>query len=146
MDNIYCGNNRLDSRVVDGTLRIPTNPYQCFRKGVGKGLSMPLDQSYGSGYDPIDRTKLWCGSGPMPRNQGYTRRGSNVQCLRKGVGVGKKLKYERSGGVAVVPLPEETGIGLRPLLWLVVVLVGIVAAVWLVSSLFKPRQKNDQVK
>jgi hypothetical protein len=84
---MYCGNNKLDPKVISGDLIIG-NRYECLQKGIGKGLTLP---SYNNnGYDPINREQIYCGkSNTLPR--GYDRFGSNSQCFQKGVGVGKSL-------------------------------------------------------
>ena len=88
---IYCGNNRLFPDLVNGTLELGTR-YKCLRKGYGKGFNMPVDPNYlNNQYDPIDRTRLYCGDNPdLPA--GYDRHGNLVHCLQRGVGLGKKQK------------------------------------------------------
>lgn len=84
---MYCGNNRRDPRVVNGTLVIG-NRYQCLQKGVGKGLTLPPNTGE---YEPIFVEKIYCGKkNSLPR--GYDRFGSNSQCFQKGVGVGKRIQ------------------------------------------------------
>ena len=91
--NIYCGNNRLNNNVVNGTSLIG-NRYHCFKKGVGKGLSLPIDENYRNDYEPIDNTRIYCGNKEdLPDN--YDRFGNLSHCLQKGIGVGKKIKIER---------------------------------------------------
>lgn len=87
---MYCGNNRLDPRVVNGDL-VVGDRYRCFQRGVGKGMTLP---PYSGGYDPIHNEKIYCGKKDnLP--QGYARFGSNSQCFQKGVGVGKKIPSSR---------------------------------------------------
>lgn len=87
---MYCGNNRLDPRVVNGDL-VVGNRYRCFQRGVGKGMTLP---PYSGDYDPIYNEKIYCGKKDnLPR--GYARFGSNSQCFQKGVGVGKKIPSGR---------------------------------------------------
>lgn len=124
--NLYCGNNRLDPRVLDGSLIIPDphrGKYFCFKKGIGKGLSLPYDASYGNGYDPINNEKVWCGVGPIP-NASYSRAGSAAQCFQKGVGIGKKLRYERDH--------IYLGHNNEPmvLLWLIGIFISLFIIVW----------------
>ncbi|GHV58475.1 hypothetical protein AGMMS49579_26060 [Spirochaetia bacterium] len=86
----YCGNNKLDSRVVNGSLKIPNEydgRYICFKKGIGKGKT--LSPYINDDYEPIFKEKVWCGKGDLP--EGYDRKGTFAQCYQKGVGVGKKL-------------------------------------------------------
>lgn len=82
---MYCGNNRLEFGLLDGSLKMG-NRYDCLKKGIGKGLTLP---SYNGGnYDPIDSVRIYCGKNPtLP--EGYDRMGNLVECLRKGIGVGK---------------------------------------------------------
>jgi hypothetical protein len=87
---MYCGNNRLDPRVVNGDL-VVGDRYRCFQRGVGKGMTLP---PYSGDYDPIHNEKIYCGKkDSLP--QGYARFGSNNQCFQKGVGVGKKIPSSR---------------------------------------------------
>ena len=88
--NIYCGNNQLDSDLVNGNLIIG-NRYQCLKKGIGKGLSLPYDEKYLLDYIPIDDRKIYCGNDNI-LPEGYHTFGNLPQCLQKGVGIGKKQK------------------------------------------------------
>jgi len=92
---IYCGNNALDSGIVNGT-KIIGNKLKCFRKGVGQGLKMPYDKKYTERYQPINNTVIYCGTAEnLPENAGYTEMGDNVRCLQKGIAVGKRIKAGR---------------------------------------------------
>ncbi len=86
---MYCGNNALKQNVIFGT------NYQCLQKGIGIGLSLPYDNSYNEPYEPIDKTKLYCGNLRALPN-GYNRKGTPPECLRKGVGIGKKIKSRKA--------------------------------------------------
>jgi len=91
---MYCGNNRFNIDVVNGTRRLGTR-YSCLRTGIGKGLKLPLDKTYNGRYAAIDNRKIYCGNDMiLPRN--YDLVGNLPMCLQKGVGIGKKLKAERS--------------------------------------------------
>ena len=91
--DIYCGNNRLNTNLINGTYRLG-NRYECFKKGIGKGLSLPIDENYRNDYEPIDNTRVYCGNRVnLPTN--YDRFGNLPHCLQKGIGVGKKIKIER---------------------------------------------------
>ena len=59
MSRIYCGNNRLNEKLVSGTHNLGTRN-QCFKKGRLVGLSLPYDVSYSLPYQPIDNTKIYC--------------------------------------------------------------------------------------
>lgn len=99
---MYCGNNRIDSRLLDGRL-VMGNRYDCFRKGVGKGLTMP---PYTGNYDPIDPVRIYCGKGEtLP--DGYDKFGNLVECLRKGIGVGRS-KRSPIFGSPILPSAEST--------------------------------------
>ena len=88
--SIYCGNNRLDSDIVNGTSELGTR-YSCLRKGIGTGLYLPLDPKYIGPYEPIDDRKIYCGDREILPN-GYDRFGNLSQCLQKGVAIGKRQK------------------------------------------------------
>jgi hypothetical protein len=83
---IYCGNNLYDV----GNKRIGT-PYECLRKGIGKGLNSDLT-GFNPNYQAIIPDNTYCGTGRPPAGK---RRGTPTSCLRKGLGIGKKLQYER---------------------------------------------------
>ena len=88
---MYCGNNRRSPELR--TKRRGTR-YECFRKGVGVGLSLPYDPDYGNGYAPIDNLSLYCGkSRRLPA--GYDAMGTNPICLQKGVAIGKVQKAKK---------------------------------------------------
>lgn len=87
---IYCGNNALDSDVMNGTSQLGTR-YSCMRKGIGTGLNLPYDAKYAGEYEPIDNRKIYCGNGDnLP--DGYDRLGNLSQCLQKGVAIGKRRR------------------------------------------------------
>lgn len=91
---MYCGNNRKHKDVLSGEKKIGSR-YDCFRKGVGIGLNLPLDPDYDGEYEPIDKRKIYCGKNKkLP--PGYSYLGNPSICLRKGVGVGKKKKASKS--------------------------------------------------
>lgn len=107
--NIYCGNNFLDSDLINGNSILGTL-YGCFRKGIGKGLHLPYDEKYALDYDPIDTRKIYCGNnGILP--EGYDRFGNLPQCLQKGVAVGKRQKalehIEEDGGENIIENKKE---------------------------------------
>jgi len=93
MQATYCGNNALDRRLVDGSLVLGTR-HGCMTKGIGKGRSMPVDNNYGGAYEPIDQRKIYCGAN-VNLPDGYDRMGNISQCLQKGIGIGKKITYDR---------------------------------------------------
>jgi len=93
MTGIYCGNNHLDTELVNGKVRLGT-PYGCMRKGVGVGLHLPYDKKFAGAYAPIDQRKIYCGNEPMLPD-GYDSMGSLSQCLQKGVGIGKRQVAQR---------------------------------------------------
>ena len=88
---IYCGNNRLDTDVVNGNAIIGTRN-RCFRIGFGRGYHQPVDPNYNFNYDPIDDRRIFCGNGDnIP--QGYDRLGNLPHCLLKGYGVGRRERH-----------------------------------------------------
>jgi len=89
---MYCGNNLAHKKVVNGELQIGTR-YTCLKRGIGKGLNMPFDNSYLGDYIAIDDTRIYCGnSSQLP--VGYDRFGSLDECQSKGIGIGIKQKAE----------------------------------------------------
>jgi hypothetical protein len=97
----YCGNNAREIGLVNGTKQLGTR-YQCFKKGVGKGLNTPI-LKYDVVYQPIDDVNIFCGNGDvLPNNK--DRFGTRTECMRKGFGVGQKQKYERDGGIQREPV------------------------------------------
>ena len=87
---IYCGNNALDSDIVNGTSVLGTR-YSCMRKGIGTGLNLPYDVKYTGEYQPIDNRKIYCGDrDDLPDD--YDRFGNLPQCLQKGVAIGKRQR------------------------------------------------------
>ena len=88
--NIYCGNNLLDSDLINGNSVLGSR-LQCFRKGIGKGLNLPYDPKYAEDFLPIQETNFYCGNNDnLP--EGYNNFGNLPQCLQKGIGVGKRQK------------------------------------------------------
>lgn len=82
----YCGNNALRPN--------PGTRYQCLTKGINIGR-----QQGGNTEVYVKRTqpsteKIYCGnSSQLPAS--YSRFGTNPECLRKGVGVGKQIEFKR---------------------------------------------------
>ena len=92
MPGIYCGNNALDPSLVNGQNIIGTR-YPCMQKGIGRGIHMPVDPNYGN-YQPINNQKVYCGNANnLPG--GYVSYGTLPQCLTRGVGIGKKIRYDQ---------------------------------------------------
>lgn len=49
---------------------------------------------------PLDRTKcvakkVWCGKGPIPHGDAYSRQGTSFECLQQGFGAGKYSEKEK---------------------------------------------------
>jgi hypothetical protein len=89
---VYCGNNRLDTDVVNGNAVIGTR-YRCFQIGYGRGYHQPVDPNYNFNYDPIDNTRTYCGNqNILP--EGYDILGNLPNCLKKGFGVGRRRRHE----------------------------------------------------
>ena len=93
----YCGNNLLSPLLEanGGDCILGTN-YQCLKKGIGYGIYSPIDLDF-INYEPIDPPEnIYCGDKrPLPDE--YERFGRRSSCLRKGVGIGKKIKIQREG-------------------------------------------------
>ena len=54
----------------------------------------PLDKDYSNPYAPITGRNLYCGdAAALPA--GYDAFGSNAECLQIGVGIGKRIKFEK---------------------------------------------------
>lgn len=93
---MYCGNNERHSSINGNPpTHIIGTPYTCFKKGVGVGLHLPVDTEYGE-YKQLVYSKPYCGKKKTLPNNTYTHFGTNGDCLRKGVGVGKKIRYTRA--------------------------------------------------
>ena len=87
---IYCGNNRLSNKLVDGNYELGTR-YKCLKKGIMTGQNMPYDSEYAGEYEPIIIQKIYCGNkNNLPEE--YDRFGSITECLQKGIGLGKRIK------------------------------------------------------
>uniref|UniRef100_A0A6C0LVC1 Uncharacterized protein n=1 Tax=viral metagenome TaxID=1070528 RepID=A0A6C0LVC1_9ZZZZ len=92
MPGIYCGNNALDPSLANGQNIVGTR-YGCMKKGIGRGMHMPVDPNYGN-YQPINNQKVYCGNGNNVPG-GYVSHGTLPQCLTKGVGVGKRIRFDQ---------------------------------------------------
>jgi hypothetical protein len=93
MVQIYCGNNAQDPQLLTGNVVLGTR-YGCMRKGIGHGLYLPYDPKFAGAYMPIDQRRIYCGNQPdLP--VGYDNMGSLVQCIQKGVGIGKRQRAEQ---------------------------------------------------
>ena len=89
MSTIYCGNNAANTELLSGNSILGTR-YECLKKGIGRGMNMPLDPTYGGQYIPIDERKMYCGTkNDLPKDYDYM--GNLPHCLQKGVGIGKGL-------------------------------------------------------
>jgi len=86
--SVYCGNNGAATKGKPiGT------KHQCLKVGIGKGLYLPCERSYGGVYDPIDNRKMYCGDKTdMP--PGYDILGSPSLCLKVGIGLGKAQRAQ----------------------------------------------------
>ena len=86
----YCGNNRLNRNLVNNTKTLGTR-YECLKIGIQKGRNLPIDEDYLDPYEPIDKTKIYCGKEDV-LSKNYDRMGNLGDCLRKGIGIGKRQK------------------------------------------------------
>lgn len=95
---IYCGNNAavLGDDLVAGT------PYSCLQKGYMYGRHhMPVDMSYAAEYEQLTPRKIWCGKKTLTvaelRRRGYDYNGILPECLRYGLGAGRRDKARAEG-------------------------------------------------
>jgi hypothetical protein len=95
---IYCGNNAavLGDDLVAGT------PYSCLQKGYMYGRHhMPVDMSYAAEYEHLTPRKIWCGKKTLTvaelRRRGYDYNGILPECLRYGLGAGRRDKARAEG-------------------------------------------------
>lgn len=97
--SIYCGNNSIATPLLNGTARIGTN-YECLRKGIGKGRSLPYDVSFNVPRIPIDSRRFYCGEKrDMPTR--YFARGSPSKCLAVGIGIGKSQRLQGRNNILI---------------------------------------------
>jgi hypothetical protein len=90
MDRYYCGNNRLHRDLLNNTKILGTR-YKCLQIGIGKGTNLSFDPDYLGDYEPIDNTTIYCGNdNDLPQN--YDKFGNISECLRKGIGIGKRQR------------------------------------------------------
>jgi hypothetical protein len=86
--SVYCGNNGAATKGKPiGT------KHQCLKVGIGKGLYLPCERSYGGVYDPIDDRKMYCGD-KIDMPPGYDILGSPSLCLKVGIGLGKAQRAQ----------------------------------------------------
>jgi hypothetical protein len=90
---IYCGNNKKHHELVSNVSRLGTR-HECLKKGIGVGINMPLSVDYAGEFEPIDKSRIYCGNNKV-KPQGFTRLGSLPNCLQKGIGVGRRIKATR---------------------------------------------------
>jgi hypothetical protein len=89
---MYCGNNANHSDLLNGKKTLGTR-YSCLLKGKSFGFESEPDKNFLKPYNPIDKTKKYCGNSDVLPD-GYDRFGGLYECYLKGIGVGKKLKAE----------------------------------------------------
>ena len=95
-DQIYCGNNLYEI----GNRRIGS-PYQCLKKGIGRGLHLDLTD-FNPSYSSIIPDNTYCGNKNPPPGKVI---GTPTSCLRKGIGIGKRMQYDQRG-IMPPPLPQ----------------------------------------
>ena len=133
-NKMYCGNNAEYARQKNLAIG---NRYKCMKKGIGVGLHLPLNDAYEYKYDPIDTTKVYCGTKHLPN--GYDRLGNNPECFRKGVGVGMLKKWNARGE------DEDYGFGVRRMNVSPIILILLLGTGGL-SLLYYFKVKNKVVK
>lgn len=139
MSNLYCGNNRLDRGLVNGSKRMGSR-YQCFKRGIGVGLHTPLTGDESTEYSPIYEEGLFCGNGSV-LPEGYKSLGQPFQCLRKGVGVGKGIQMGDRRGFSFGRID-----GKDSWYFLVPVIISIITVIILILSKPKFVQSKDDKK
>lgn len=88
---IYCGNNLYE--LNKNNIKLGTR-YECLKKGIGKGLSLPVDPKYKGKYKAIIENKIYCGD-KLRSPDKSKKLGTPSGCLQKGIGIGKKLKAKK---------------------------------------------------
>ena len=88
---IYCGNNLYE--LNKNNIKLGTR-YECLKKGIGKGLSLPVDPKYKGKYKSIIENKIYCGD-KLRSPDKSKKLGTPSSCLQHGIGIGKKLKAKR---------------------------------------------------
>lgn len=128
-NNVYCGNNRLNT-----TGNPIGSRYQCFKKGIGVGKTLPCDGSISDQYEAIDNRKVWCGRrNSLPA--GYDILGNLPMCLQKGVGMGKRERCSN----------EKYSLYKNSFFWLLVIAV-IVILIFIYIHRRKSREPVDDKK
>ena len=134
-NKMYCGNNAEYARQKNLAIG---NRYKCMKKGIGVGLHLPLNDAYEYKYDPIDTTKVYCGTKHLPN--GYDRLGNNPECFRKGVGVGMLKKWNSRGE------DEDYGFGVRRRMNVSPIILILLLGTGSLSLLYYFKVKNKVVK
>lgn len=138
--NIYCGNNGLDENLVNGNIILGSR-YKCLRKGIGTGLRLPYDNKYNMDYEPIDKTKMYCGDKDILPDR-YDIFGNLPQCLQKGVAIGKRQKALKGEPFLDVLKNKKYTYYYRFVLWLFISLI-----IFLLLYYLKPNfvLKNEDI-
>ena len=131
--NIYCGNNANNTNLLNGN-KILGNRYDCLRRGIGKGFSLPYDVEYDGEYQPIDDFKIYCGNSNILPN-GYDKLGSLSECNAIGIGIGKSLKAQLG------PTPK-----FKKILFIVFIYILILSLVFGIFYYSKPKIIYDKVE
>lgn len=126
-EKIYCGNNRRHPDIISKVSKFGTR-YQCLRKGIGKGMSMGIDNDYIGDYEPYDNRRVYCGNSPtLPDTHDIM--GNGPMCLQKGIGIGKSIAAKKS-------------ISGRNMFIIFIVLVVVSLIVVILNIIEKNRQKH----
>lgn len=137
--DIYCGNNELDPRLVNGEITLGTR-YKCLKKGIGRGMHLPYDPSYQQPYKPIDTTRIYCGDkDQLPPS--YDRMGNLVHCLQRGIGIGKRIRVEKELNPSTITFsPKSKSVMIVAIVAIVIGLSALAIAIYLLT------QKHKDVK
>lgn len=129
---MYCGNNEQHPDLTSRKLQLG-NRYGCLRKGIGRGLNLPMDSNYLGPYSPIDQRKIYCGQEEILPDD-YDLMGNLPQCLQKGIGIGKRHKALSQG------LPRHT---IRKIIIMTTIYIVLVGGVFSALYFLKPSWITD---
>jgi hypothetical protein len=138
---MYCGGNRLHRPLLNGEVELGTR-YQCMKKGISKGLNLPYDNNYLNDYEPLYPLKLWCGkSDQLPEN--YDKIGTPPECLRYGIGIGKRKKALDGGDFNI---DDNNNKKSRFLFFILIEIVLFITIYYTKPTFLLKKDDNDKIK